>query len=978
MGERTDALHIFTNNSGNYNKLSNGEPIGESIVSDLRQYFITLFKNDYRYNYYNWEKLEVTGTPNDRCYYNLDSDNDFKIKSKIKRYISVEGKKDDRIEIPEDLLNSVSNINYIRDDSYTKGKYPYLRVGEKFYIPDITINDNYSEKALLIVDLLKLNELFKSNNYKNIDDIFLLDFYKEFKYKIDTLKNKIISDDDDIKESIKQDIFDKLKIIYKIDKKSGAKKDITDKLIETIIEERAKKMANLNLIKNYNEKVGGGKSVSIKDLDGRLLNIYQSINNIKRIEIQLNEYDVNILSTIKYLINKDSNSEDYTFKLSNGKDKDNSPGSIEDKNCNNTEDITKIIKDNSIKKYKKYLALIYFFSNDRNIDTSIQKGGAEPVYQQILNPMNLQRPQQLQPQPQQPQQLQQQQLQQPQQQQQLQQLQQQQQQQLQPQQLQQEYTGKNEQKKNISSAEKADSKDISFQTNKILADLKDTYIELAKIYKFIANNLQSIKKYADKLINEIIKSEDEESFSDFDFKSLKADIETDATNESNIEAKLKSDFVIKLKEAKEKAANEPGKQKTNSNYQQIDTREKSKAEASIKNLDNYKKVIGEKKEELLASLKKLDNKLNELKKIPYATEYIDHINTIKNTFKLEYVKEKTNNNNNCKIIKEIEDYINELQITYNTFQQQYDINRNINNNSLPSDKGIEIDYENKNISNDISNKLKGKRLKVLEKLIDYDNDFVIIIDLLKETNYDENIINDGKNFKKKRVDNEGEELLYETLWDDYNRGISINNKVSNRGSQYFTYLNEGEKLKNSIILNDLDPEIVLKVTIQDKAVFLLLIFIIRTICIVIIELLIEYNMLKSLQSSIVAYTLLYLTILLLFIIFINLDSYKLRIIFNYLNMHANTSNVIIHIVLFSIFAFLVIIIIQTDNFINNVIDIFDYTYIYNYLFDFSFGKAFNSEFENNISPDEKIKLLYRLDIVSMIIFIFTGILVILI
>ena len=976
MGERTDALHIFTNNSGNYNKLSNGEPIGESIVSDLRQYFITLFKNDYRYNYYNWEKLEVTGIPNNKCYYNLDSDNDFKIKSKIKRYISVEGKKDDRIEIPEDLLNSVSNINYIRDDSYTKGKYPYLQVGEKFYIPDITINDNYSEIALLIVDLLKLNELFKSNNYKNIDDIFLLDFYKEFKYKIDTLKNKIISDDDDIKESIKQDIFDKLKIIYKIDKKSGAKKDTTDKLIETIIENRAKKMANLNLIKNYNEKVGGGKSVSIKDLDGRLLNIYQSINNIKRIEIQLNEYDVNILSTIKYLINKDSNSEDYTFKLSNGKDKDNSPGSIEDKNCNDTENITKIIKDNSIKKYKKYLALIYFFSNDRKIDIPNQKGGAEPVYQQILNPMNLQRPQQLQPQQLQ---LQQQQLQQQQQQQQqqLQQQQQQQQQLQQQQQPQQEYTGKNEQKKNIPSAEKADSKDISFQTNKILADLKDTYIELAKIYKTIAN-LQSTTKYADKLINEIIKSEDEESIDDF--KSLKKAIESKISQQEEEENLVKKKVENELKEAKEKAkeaAIQAGKQKTINNYQQIDTREKYKADASIKNLENYRKIIEGKRDELLASLKKLDNKLNELKKIPYATEYIDHINTIKNTFKLEYVKEKTNSNN-CKIIKEIDDYIDELEITYKFFQQKYNINSNINNNSLPPDKAIDIDNDNKKISNEISNKLKGKRLKVLEKLIDYDNDFVIIINLLKETNYDENIINDGKNLKKKRVDNEGEELLYETLWDDYNRGISINNKVSNRGSQYFTYLNEGEKLKNSIILNDLDPEIVLKVTIQDKAVFLLLIFIIRTICIVIIELLIEYNMLKSLQSSIVAYTLLYLTILLLFIIFINLDSYKLRIIFNYLNMHANTSNVIIHIVLFSIFAFLVIIIIQTDNFINNVIDIFDYTYIYNYLFDFSFGKAFNSEFENNISPDEKIKLLYRLDIVSMIIFIFTGILVILI
>ena len=964
MGERTDALHIFTNNSGNYNKLSNEEPIGESIVSDLRQYFITLFKNDYRYNYYNWEKLEVTQEPNDKCYYNLDSDNDFKIKNKIKRYISVEvnkGKKDDRIEIPEDLLNSVSNINYIRDESYTKGKYPYLRVGNNFYIPDITINDNYSEKALLIVDLLKLNELFKSNNYKNFDDIFLLDFYKEFKYKIDTLKNKIISDDEDIKKSIKEDIIDKLKIIYRIDKKSGPKKDTTDKLIETIIENRAKKMANLNLINNYNEKIGGGKSVSIKDLDGTLLNIYESIKNIKRIEIQLNEYDVDILSTIKYLINKDSNSEDYKFKLSNGKDEDNSSGSgsIEDKYCNNTENITKIIKDNNIKKYKKYLALIYFFSNDRNIDTSNQtnqkkKGGAEPVYQQILNPVNLQRPQQQQQQQQLP---------------------------IKNNIENPEYTGKNEQKKNISSEEKADSKDISFQTNKILADLKDTYIELAKIYKSIAKSDDTIK-YADNLINEIIKSEDEESDN---LKSLKNIIGINETAaKADKEAKEAKEKADKEKADKEKADKEkadkaakPDKAAKEKNNKSIDTREKYRAEENLKILDKYKGEIESKKELLIASLKKLDNKLNELKKIPYATEYIDHINTIKNTFKLEYVKEKTNSNN-CKIIKEIEEYIGELKITSDKLTQKQTINNKTNYNNLSQDHIDSINNENKETSNEISNKMGGKRLTQLEKLIDYDSDFVIIINLLKETNYDENIIGDGKNFKKKRVDNEGEELLYETLWDDYNRGISINNKVSNRGSQYFAYLNEGEKLKNSIILNDLDPEIVLKVTIQDKAVFLLLIFIIRTICIVIIELLIEYNMLKSLQSSIVAYTLLYLTFLLLFIIFINLDSYKLRIIFNYLNMHANTSNIIIHIVLFSIFSFLVIIIIQTDNFINNVIDIFDYTYIYNYLFDFSFGKAFNSEFENNISPDEKIKLLYRLDILSMIIFIFTGILVILI
>ena len=126
------------------------------------------------------------------------------------------------------------------------------------------------------------------------------------------------------------------------------------------------------------------------------------------------------------------------------------------------------------------------------------------------------------------------------------------------------------------------------------------------------------------------------------------------------------------------------------------------------------------------------------------------------------------------------------------------------------------------------------------------------------------------------------------------------------------------------------------------------------------------------------YALLYISMLLLFIIFINLDAYKLRIIFNYLNTHANTSNVIIHLVLFSIFAFLVIIIIQSDNFINNAGDILDYTYIYNYMFDFSYNKVFKGEFENNISPDEKIKLLYRIDIVSMLIFIFTAVLTLLI
>ena len=221
------------------------------------------------------------------------------------------------------------------------------------------------------------------------------------------------------------------------------------------------------------------------------------------------------------------------------------------------------------------------------------------------------------------------------------------------------------------------------------------------------------------------------------------------------------------------------------------------------------------------------------------------------------------------------------------------------------------------------------------------------------------------------------DTLFEKIWSEYNDGIKAYN-INSKNKDYLTYINEGEKLKNKIILNDLDPEIVLKVNFQDKVVFVALMFAIRTIVMVIFEFLIEYNVIKSLRYSILIYAGLYILLLLLFTAFVNLDSYKLRIVFNYLNMHINTSNIILHIMLFTIFSFLVIVIIQTDNFINNVGDILDFTYIYNYIYTFNIDNLLSGEFENNLTKDEKIKLQYRLDIISMLIFIFTAILILLI
>jgi hypothetical protein len=399
----------------------------------------------------------------------------------------------------------------------------------------------------------------------------------------------------------------------------------------------------------------------------------------------------------------------------------------------------------------------------------------------------------------------------------------------------------------------------------------------------------------------------------------------------------------------------------------------------IANLKKLNEFLEEKKKELIKELKRLYTILIKLKKIPYATEYHEHIFAIINRYKLNFVD--TTNVDNCIILRELNEYITKVAILFQRAEENKEITNktaSIYNSKIDMSK---LDKNTIDIKHSIQKELtEGNELKELRNLIDIsdNNDLYTIIDLLKNASTSENINESSATNTKKNKKVEDEELIYETLWDEYTKGISNNSKVANPATRYFTYLEEGEKLKNSIILNDLDPEIVLKVNIQDKAIFILLIFIIRTISIAIIELLIEYNIIKTLQYSVMIYALLYISMLLLFIIFINLDAYKLRIIFNYLNTHANTSNVIIHLVLFSIFAFLVIIIIQSDNFINNAGDILDYTYIYNYMFDFSYNKVFKGEFENNISPDEKIKLLYRIDIVSMLIFIFTAVLTLLI
>jgi hypothetical protein len=189
-------------------------------------------------------------------------------------------------------------------------------------------------------------------------------------------------------------------------------------------------------------------------------------------------------------------------------------------------------------------------------------------------------------------------------------------------------------------------------------------------------------------------------------------------------------------------------------------------------------------------------------------------------------------------------------------------------------------------------------------------------------------------------------------------------------------IEQGEILYNNVNEHNLVPEIVLGVNFQDKAIFVFLILIIRTIVMVFFELIIEYNLVKSLQYSIIIYSIIYLVLLVLSIGLVNYDSYKLRIVFNYLNVHINSSNLILHIILFIIFVSLIMIMIDSDDLIHNVGYLFDYTKIYVHIYENTMTQD-KEIFYNILTRDEKIKLLYRLEIISMIIFIFSSFIILL-
>lgn len=258
-----------------------------------------------------------------------------------------------------------------------------------------------------------------------------------------------------------------------------------------------------------------------------------------------------------------------------------------------------------------------------------------------------------------------------------------------------------------------------------------------------------------------------------------------------------------------------------------------------------------------------------------------------------------------------------------------------------------------------------------QKLKELKGSIIKLIDKIKITEGKED---SGDPFEKKNGafgdPSEGYNSIYNTIWNDY---VKESKKVKAKGVTIDS-LKQDNRLYERFRMSELDPQEVLKINFQDKVIFICIILIIRTFAMVLIEFLIEYNIVSTLTRGIFIYSILYILLVVCSVLLINYDSYKLRIIVNYLNIHINSSNIFFHILLFILFIGLILIIINdNDDNLKNIDNLLNYTYIYKYIYEAA--EKSNETSSLLLSQKEKLKLQYRMDIITMIIFIFSSLLI---
>jgi hypothetical protein len=292
-------------------------------------------------------------------------------------------------------------------------------------------------------------------------------------------------------------------------------------------------------------------------------------------------------------------------------------------------------------------------------------------------------------------------------------------------------------------------------------------------------------------------------------------------------------------------------------------------------------------------------------------------------------------------------------------------NRNTNNPSKP-DSGGGFSNLNKIIGGDNTKKLEKLKQQndKIKDLFDVSNINIKNRDNV-DTNVEElrgklkgNLDKVKKNYKRLRssalitdsvdkdkalegfIDNNGDNLFERMLY-QYNKDAYETNTDIAKNNFY-----------DVVKSNDLDPKEVLEVNFYDKLTFAFIVIGLRLASLYITYIFIDRNIITSIKQAVYYYTGIYVIILMALVLIVNIDVFRLRIIFNYLNMHSNTSGIIIQIIIAIIIGYIVYYLIINLN--------------------------TNEKPPTRLSKNQKIKLKYKIDILTIIMLIFIVLLVLII
>jgi len=423
----------------------------------------------------------------------------------------------------------------------------------------------------------------------------------------------------------------------------------------------------------------------------------------------------------------------------------------------------------------------------------------------------------------------------------------------------------------------------------------------------IENNINSLKDISDSEKGFVTYDDYQNADKYSDITSLI--IAVKAANNESIKAKLKN----KLEEQQRKI----------SNFKNIiTTKEIKKIDKIIETTEDFYKPIGKVLEsisnnKIVQSAAIISDRLKKYYDKNILGEYKDNpTENIKKYF--ESYKEVLNM------------FVTELDDILDKYKRSLDINSTIKRGG---------GYNNKKIRG--GGKIDDEIKKMVEKKAAILDDLNNISANLKKikANRELNSNSEKKMATQGFIDAKGMNV-FENLLSSYEDNIK-NKKMPYEMAQNLFY----KKAQN---LN-LDPEEELALTTNDKVIFCVVVYVIRLCSLYVCYFLIKTNTIRDITTAIKYYITWYIFILLIVIGLINIDAFKMRILFNYLNMHNNSFAILIHVVLMLLFGYLMYL--MTINILGKEPPAIE------------------------LGENEKIKLQYKLELLSIIIFIFICILV---